>query len=66
MILPHLLDDSFHVEDFLYLAVNDQIFALELFLLEVVRALQAFVFVEQLDLSILVVGNFFLENFLNL
>lgn len=60
MVLSHLLDDGFHVEDLLDLAVDDQVLALELLLLEVVGALQAFIFVEQLDLSFFVVGDLFL------
>lgn len=60
MILSHLLDDCFHVEDFLYLRVDDQVLALKLLLLEVVSAFQALIFIEQLDLSLFVVGNLFL------
>lgn len=46
MIFPHLLDDGFRVEDFLDLAVDNQVLALELLLLEIVRALQALIFIE--------------------
>lgn len=66
MVLSHLLDDGFHVEDLLDLAVDDQVFALELFLLKIVSALEPLVFIEQLDLSFFVISYLFFKDLLTL